>query len=127
MGCLPQVWPKTTCQISKPSRKQGGLASAKAIRRSGKRWTSRKAGGLSEEAKGELERRVLGLIVVLGIEVFDLCCRNVQLGLRQLHDGGQAQIVPSLRQLHGQRGLTKKLRGDIDALIGVGRAGPSHA
>ncbi len=54
--------------------KQGGLASAKAMRRSGKRWTSRKTGRLSEEAKGELERRVLRLIVVLGVEVFDLGC-----------------------------------------------------
>src|ERR1700679_976676 len=113
MGCLPQGWPKNTCQIKRPSIKQGGLASAKATRRSGKRWTSRKTGRLSEEAKGELERRVLSLIVVLGVEVFDLGCRNVQLRLCQLDDRCQTQIVPSLRQLHGQRGLTKKLRGDI--------------
>ncbi len=57
--------------------KQGGLASANAMRRSGKRWTSlntigRKTGRLAEEAKGELERRVLRLIVVLGVEVFNL-------------------------------------------------------
>jgi hypothetical protein len=66
--------------------KQGGLASAKAMRRNGNRWTSRKTGGLSEEANGELERRVLSLIVVLGVKVFDLGCRNVQLRLRQLDD-----------------------------------------
>src|SRR5580658_4630118 len=95
MGCLPQGCPKSTCQINRPSMKQGGLASAIAMRRSGKRWTSRnrgwrKTGRLSEEANGELERRELNLIVVLGVEVFNLRGSHVQLRLGELNDGCQA-------------------------------------
>jgi hypothetical protein len=70
--------------------KQGGLASATAMRRSGKRWTSRKTGRLSEEANGKLERRELNLIVVLGVEVFNLRGSHVQLRLGEFNDGRQA-------------------------------------
>src|ERR1700689_207734 len=112
MGCLPQVCPKITCQISRPSMKQGGLASAKAMRRSGNLCTSRKAVRLSEEAKGELERRVLGLVIVLRVEVFDFRGSHVQLRLGQFDNRSQAQIVSPLRELERKRGLPQKLRGN---------------
>ena len=103
---------------------RGGMASTIAVRRKGSRWTSRKTIRLSEEAKGELERGVLNLIVVLGVQVFNLSVGDVQLRLRQFHDGGQTQVITSLGQLKAQRGRTQKLRGDIDPLIGLVGAGP---
>ncbi len=68
----------------------------------------------------------MSLIVVLGAEILDGGFGNVQLRLGQLNDRSQAQIVPPLRQLQSQRALPEKLRGDIDALVGVVRTGPSY-
>ena len=48
---------------------------------------------LSQQARTGLKRRILGLVVVLGAEIFDFGLRNVQLSLREFDDGGQAEIV----------------------------------
>ena len=48
---------------------------------------------LSQQARTGLKRRILGLVVVLGAEIFDFGLRHVQLSLREFDDGGQAEIV----------------------------------
>ena len=48
------------------------------------------------------------------------------MSLGQFDDGGEAEIVASLRQIERHGGLALELRGDIDALEGGDGAGPGY-
>src|SRR5690242_19744562 len=47
---------------------------------------------LAQHADGVLQRLILSLVIVLGVEIVDLRAGQVQLRLRQFDDGGEAQI-----------------------------------
>jgi hypothetical protein len=79
---FPEGRPRSTCQINRTGMLRGGIASTIPIRCESSRWTLRKAARLPEEADGELERGVLDLIIVPGVEAFDLGVGYVQLRLR---------------------------------------------
>ncbi len=66
-----------------------------------------------------MEHRILTLIVILGAKIFDFGLGEVQLGLRELDDGGKAEIVAALGEVEGQTGLAQELRGNVHALKAV--------
>ncbi len=68
----------------------------------------------------------MGLVIVFRVEIFDFRGSHVQLRLSELDNRSQAQIVSPLRKLQCERGLPQELRGDVDALVGIVRAGPSY-
>ena len=51
---------------------------------------------------GVLQLRVCGLVVVSRSDVFYLRFCEIELGLGDIDDGGKSQVVPSLRELHGE-------------------------
>ena len=67
-----------------------------------------------------LQGRVLDLVIVLGVDILDLGLCFGQLGLVQVDNRAQPQVVTSLSQREGQLGLVHKLICDADLLIGGG-------
>ena len=51
----------------------------------------------SQQSQGVLQRGILTLVIVLGVEILDFRLRLIQLGLSQLDDGRQAEVISSLR------------------------------
>ena len=67
-----------------------------------------------------LQGRVLDLVIVLGVDILDLGLCFGQLGLVQVDNRAQPQVVTSLGEGQGQLGLVHKLICDADLLIGGG-------
>ena len=67
-----------------------------------------------------LQGRVLDLVIVLGVDILDLGLCFGQLGLVQLDNRAQPQVVTSLSQREGQLGLVHQLVCDANLLIGGG-------
>ena len=69
------------------------------------RWNPTESCGSVEKlrsaqlAQSILQRFVLGLVIVLGVEILNLSFRQIQLRLGELDDGGQAEVVPALREI----------------------------
>jgi len=56
-----------------------------------------------------IQIRNLGLIIVFGARLFDLCLRLVQLRLTQLDNRTESESVPLLRKVHSQIGVVEFL------------------
>src|SRR5215469_819297 len=82
---------------------------------------------LAQRTNRVLKQRVLILVVIFGIEIFDLRLRQIQLRLGELDDRGQAQVKAALGEIQTQSGLTQKLRGNIDALESSNGTCPGRA
>ena len=69
-----------------------------------------------------IQIRNLGLIIVFGARLFDLCLRLVQLRLTQLDNRTEPEFVSLLRKIQSQTGVVEKLlrQGEaLETLLGI--------
>ena len=77
-----------------------------------------------QSAECVLQCCIRDLVVVIGSHVFDLRLRHIQLGLGDLHNRSEPEVVPPRGERQRELGLIHQLHRNRNPLIRGGRSQP---